>query len=175
MLDRTFAVQEKLLIPRTWALQFLEDYHTYYILIWYRNSNSFSINAKSSTLRFPFKQKTQLSSMSYHLTILLGVFFGTAIRSDVCVSRLLDIVTYSFPSMQLQHYKSCNQPLIYARCSICMTHDFLTCLLLRLAKHKYIFNLMTLSNIIYIIMVTTPFDLVGIPVRIGPQYPWFSD
>ena len=56
-----------------------------------------------------------------------------------------------------------------------MTHDFLTCLLLRLAKHQYIFNLMTLSNIIYIIMVTTPFDLVGIPVRIiGPQYPWFA-
>lgn len=53
-----------------------------------------------------------------------------------------------------------------------MTRDFLTCLLLRLAKHQYIYNLMRLSNITYIIMVTTPFDLVGIPVRIGPRYPW---
>lgn len=48
-------------------------------------------------------------------------------------------------------------------------NDFLTCLLLRLAKHQYIYNVMTLNNITYIIMVTTPFDLVGIPVRIGPQ------
>lgn len=53
-----------------------------------------------------------------------------------------------------------------------MTHDFLTCLLSRLAKHQYIYNVMTLNNITYIIMVTTPFDLVGIPVRIGLRYPW---
>lgn len=118
MLDRTFAVQEKLLIPRTWALQFLEDYHTYYILIWYRNSNSFSINAKSSTLRFPFKQKTQLSFNVIPSYNFAECFLGTSFRSDVCVSRLLNIVTYSCPSMQLQHYKSCNQPLIYARFSI---------------------------------------------------------